>query len=139
MIAARDNQRLMDERLLFNRKLLTFAHVMVGLLSAFWYFAQIDRGHYPYWHSRVGLAAVAIVAPAVVPYVVSGVYAWRVATHRRLRVLAFLMVLIAGAILMGMLFSGALGIRFNAVEWLATATTQAFGYVWAAELLLHVI
>jgi len=129
----------MEERRLFNQKLLIFAHVMVGFLSAFWYLTQIDFGHYPYWQSRAGLGVLLIASPAVVPYIVSGVYAWRVVTHRRLGVMVFLVVLVAGAVLTGLLSSGALGIKYNAVEWLATATGQTFAYVWAAELLLHVI
>ena len=133
------DQRTIDERLLFNRKLLTFAHVMVGFLSALWYLTQNDLGHYPYWQSRAGLGILLMASPAVVPYVVSGVYAWRVVTHRRLGVLVFLVLLVAGAVLVGLLSSGALGIKFSAVDWLATAMGQAFAYVWAAELLLHVI
>ncbi|HZR04019.1 MAG TPA: hypothetical protein VFA81_12710 [Burkholderiales bacterium] len=134
-----DNDRLLEQRLVFNRKLVVFVHVMVGFLSALWYLSQIDLGHFAYWQSRAGMSVVLIGAPAIVPYVVSGVYAFRVVTHRRLRLLLFLLLLVAGAVVMGLLFSGGFGIKLSGFDVLTTAATQAGAYVWAAELLLHVI
>jgi hypothetical protein len=129
----------MYQQLVLNRKLLVFAHVVVGFLSVVWYLSQIDFGHFPYWKSRSGLGVIFIAAPAIVPYVISAVYSWQVVTHRRLGVFLFLVVLVAGAGLMGLLLSGVLGIEVNGIQWLVTAGAQAGVYLWAAELLLHVV
>ena len=79
-----------------------------------------------------------MAAPAIVPYLISGVYSWRVVTHRRLGVLLFIIVLVAVSALMGLLVSGKLGIDVHGIELLFTAGAQAGVYVWAAEFLLDV-
>jgi hypothetical protein len=129
----------MYERLVFNRKLLVFAHILVGFFSAVVYLSRVDLAGFPYWRSRAGLGIIFIAAPAIVPYAISAVYSWRVATHRRLGVWLFLIVLVAVSVLMGLIFSGILGIDVRGIEWLFTAAAQAGVYVWAAELLLHVV
>lgn len=129
----------MHERLAFNRKLLVLAHVLVGFFSAVFYLSQIDLVNFPYWQSRAGLGVILIAAPALVPYIVSAVYSWRVVTHRRLGVWLFLGVLVAVSVLMGLLLSGALGIDMHGPERLFIVGTQAGIYLWAAELLLHVV
>jgi hypothetical protein len=80
-----------------------------------------------------------MAGPALVPYAMSAVYSFRVVTHRRLGVWLFLVVLIAVSVLMALLLSGALGIDVHGPEWLFTVGAQAGIYLWAAELLLHVV
>jgi len=129
---------LRHKRQVFNRKLLVFVHVLVGFLSAVFYLSQIDLVSFPYWRSRAGLGVIFIAMPAIVPYAVSAVYSWRVATHLRLGVWLFLVVLVMVSVLVGLLFSGAFEINIHGPEWLFTVAGQAGLYVWAAELLLHV-
>ena len=108
-------------------------------MSAVFYLSLIDLAGFPYWQSRAGLGVIFMAAPALVPVTVSAVYSWRVVTHRRLGVWLFIGVLVGVSVLMGLLFSGALGIDVHGPEWLFTVGAQAGVYVWAAELLLHVV
>ena len=103
MSADADRHRFVYERLVFNRRLLLFAHVLLGLFAAFWYLSYIDFSHFMYWRRSAGLAVILVSAPASLPYLVSGVYSWRVVTDRRLGLWVFLMVLVAGAVLVHLL------------------------------------
>lgn len=127
------------DRFVFNRRLLLVAHIMVGVLAAFWYLNHIDLSHYPYWRRNASFAVIFISAPATLPYLVSAIYSWRVVTHRSLGVWVFLVVLSAGAVLMSLLVSNRLGIDFHEAGILQTAALQCGLYVWAAEMLLHVV
>jgi hypothetical protein len=129
----------MYERLGFNRRLLVFAHALLGLFTAFWYLSNIDLSHFMYWRRNAGLAVILISAPATFPYLVSGVYSWRVVTGRRLGIWVFLMVLVAGAVLVNLFVSGRLGIDVGEVGILQAAGLQTVAYVLAAEMLLHVV
>jgi hypothetical protein len=134
-----DRHRFACERLVFNRRLLLFAHVLLALFAAFWYLSYIDFSHFMYWRRSAGLAVIFISAPASLPYLVSGVYSWRVVTDRRLGLWAFLMVLVAGAVLVNLLVSDRLGIDVREVGIFQAAGLQTVAYVWAAEMLLHVV
>ena len=132
-------RRFIYERRLFNRRLLLFAHVLVGLFAAFWYLSHIDFSHFQYWRRGAGLAVIFVSAPATLPYLVSAVYSWRVVTDHQFRVWVFLTVLVAGAVLVNLLVSGGLGIDAREVGMLQAAGLQTVAYVWAAEMLLHVV
>lgn len=134
-----DGHRFVYDRFVFNRKLLVFAHILVGFCAAFWYLSHIDFSHFAYWRRGAGTAVIMIAAPAILPYLISAVYSWRVVTDRRLGVWAFLVVLIAGAVLVNLLILGLLGIDVREVGTLQTAALQTGLYVWAAELLLHIV
>ena len=139
MSADADRHRFVYERLVFNRRLLVVAHVLVGLFATFWYLSHIDFSHFLYWRRGASLAVIFISAPATLPYLVSAVYSWRVVTDRRPGVWVFLMVLVAGAVLVNLLVSGRLGIDVREVGMLQAAGLQTAAYVWAAEMLLHVV
>lgn len=139
MSADADRHRFVYERLVFNRRLLVFAHVLLGLFGVFWYLSYIDFSHFMYWRRGAGLAVIVVSAPATLPYLVSGVYSWRVVTDRRLGISVFLMVLVAGAVLVDLLVSGCLGIDVREVGILQAIALQTVAYVWAAEMLLHVV
>ena len=69
-----DPSKLLDERLVFNRKALVFAHTLLGFFSALFYLSKVDLTHSPFFASSSGLSVIAIAAPAILPYVYSGVY-----------------------------------------------------------------
>jgi len=134
-----DRHRSDYDKFVFNRRLLVFAHVVVGFLAAFWYLSHIDLSHFPYWRRGAGFAIILISAPATLPYLVSAVYSWRVVTYRSLGVWIFLGVLVAGAVLVNLLVTGRLGIDAHEVGIVQAATLQGVLYVCAAEMLLHVV
>jgi hypothetical protein len=134
-----DHHRYVYERLVFNRRLLVFAHVLLGLFAVFWYLSYIDLSHFMYWRRGASFAVIFISAPATLPYLVSGVYSWRVVTDRRLGIWVFLTVLVAGAVLVNLLVSGRLAINVREVGILQAIALQTVAYVWSAEMLLHVV
>ncbi len=134
-----DSHRVMYDRLLFNRKLLIWVHLLLGGLSAFSYLFHIDLSHFPYWRRGATFGVLMICVPAIFPYLISGVYSWRVVTHRRLGVWVFLSVLVVGAIFVNLLFAGSLGVDVHQVGVFQTAALQTGLYVLAAEFLLHIV
>ena len=134
-----DRHRSEYDQFVFNRRLLVFAHVVVGFLAAFWYLSHIDLSHLPYWRRGASFAVILISAPATLPYLVSAVYSWRVVTYRSLGVWIFLVVLVAGAVLVNLLIAGRLGIDVHEVGIVQGVTLQGLLYVCAAEMLLNVV
>lgn len=70
-----------------------------------------------------------ISAPATLPYLISAIYSWRVATDRRCGDWVFLAVLVAGAALVNLLILGRLGIDAREVGVLQAAGLQTVLYV----------
>ncbi len=139
MSSEADNSQLMYERLVFNRKLVVFAHALLAFLSALVFLANVNLSGFPYSRSRSGLYLVLALAPPIVPYLISGVYSWRVATFSRIRVLLFLLVLVLGSVLMGLEFMDAFGTGVDRSTLLLMLVVQCGAYLWAAEWILHVV
>ena len=76
-----------------------------------------------------------IAAPSLLPYVFSAVHSWRIATYDRLRVGAFLLVLIAGTFGACSAILKAFGLSFDRAAILWVFAIQALVYFWSAEFL----
>jgi hypothetical protein len=81
---------------------------MAALISTCAYLSNIDLSGLHYWR-RDGSAVAFIALPALVPYIVSGGYAYRRVNAHRGRLVIFLSTLIAGAALTTALFVGLIG------------------------------
>ena len=135
-----DSFELEYERTVFNRKVLVVAHCLIGFCAAFWYLNQIDLRHFHYWGRGSGIAAIMLAAPAIFPYVVSGFYSYQAVTYRRYRVWIFLLLLVAGAVCVGLLRAGFWGADFQgSAGMLKMAGVQLCVYIWAAEWILNVV
>jgi hypothetical protein len=134
----RDPGTLYD-RIVFNRRLLGAAHVLVGLVSVSYFVSILEPARYSYWNhgevKEVGLILIAL--PVIAPYAISGIYSWQIVASRRLGVALFLVVLVAGAVLMGLLLSGRLGSKIESLELLGAAAAQVGVYMWTADMLLR--
>ncbi len=115
---------------------LAWAHVVVALSTTLIYFGRIKLG-FTLWLTS-GVPTTLIVAPVLIPYLVSAIYSWRVVTDVRWRVVSFILILFVGSVLLGVAIAGAFG-PIQPLTLLAILGAQAWAYLWSAELLLHVV
>jgi hypothetical protein len=134
----KESGQLLHDRFVFNRKLLLFCHIIMGCFAAFLYLSRVDFSSFQYWRPRASLGVVFIAAPPLIPYVISGVRSWQLVSHCRMRVWLFIAVLVAGTILMGLLFGGAFEEKLDGGMLLGAIAIQSCIYFWAAEHLLEV-
>lgn len=127
-----------DERRRFNRKLVLLIHILAAFCTALIYLGDVDLQRFPYWRRTSAIAALWIAAPPLLPYLISAVHSWRTATYDRLRVAAFLLVLIAGAVGACSAILGAFGLSLDRTGLLWLFAIQALAYFWSAEFLFNV-
>jgi hypothetical protein len=127
-----------EERRQFNRKLVLLVHVLAAFLTAMIYFSDLDLQRFQYWRRLSGITALWIAAPSLLPYIISAVHSWRTATYDRLRVAAFLLVLIAGTLGGCCAMLGAFGLSLDRSDLLWVFVVQAIVYFWSAEFLFDV-
>jgi hypothetical protein len=139
MSAAVGNHRSAYDQLVFNRRLLVVAHVSLGLFAAFWYLYHVNFSHFPYWTRGASKAAVSIAAPAILPYLLSGIHSWQVVTVHRFRVWIFLLVLVAGTVFVNIFSLGYLGTEPHEIAVMSAVGLQILIFLWAGEMLLNVV
>ena len=127
-----------EERRRFNRKLVLLVHVLAAFFTALIYFSDLDLRGFHYWGRTAGTTALLIAAPPLLPYIISAVHSWRMATYDRLRVAAFLLVLVAGAFGTGCVPLGAFDLTVGRFELLEIFMLQAGVYFLSAEFLFDV-
>jgi len=128
---------LQYERIVIHRRLLAWTHTVLAFIVALVYLSQIDFSHFAYWRLGSGLGITFMLGPPLFPYVLSAIHSRKVVTDDRVRLAGFILVLIVGSVLMGLLLRGAFG-SVGKVTVLFLFGLQTFMYMWAAELLLHV-
>ena len=126
------------ERRQFNRKLVLLFHAMAAVLTVFMYLSTLNLQHIAYWRRGSGTAILLITAPALLPYVISAVHSWRLATYDRLRVALFLLVFILGAGGADCAMLGAFGLSMDTSSLLRVFVVQAAVYFFSAEFLFDV-
>jgi hypothetical protein len=89
---------------LFLRRWLIWCHLIVGSVAFFIYLTTIDFTHFNYWSRGAGTALIFVAAPVLLPYLISAIrcwhlYTWQMDGPSRIRVAAFMVVLVAGAAL----------------------------------------
>jgi hypothetical protein len=134
---ASDSTSVSIERFLFHRRLLAWVHAALGFITALIYLSRINFARMGYWRPGFGVALIFIVALPMFPYLLSAMHSRKVVTADRMRVALFILVLMAGCILMGSLLAGAFG-PVSRLILLVLFGVQTFMYMWAAEALLHV-
>jgi hypothetical protein len=123
-------------RLTFNRKLLLFVHIMVAIFSSFYFLSKVDLPHFSFTRGRSSLIVVLMALPAIIPYAGSAIYSRQVVTYRRARTFIFLLILIAGAVLINLSLYNHWIKGTGILLWVGVQTGV---YLWAAELLLNVV
>lgn len=131
-------QATVNNRLAANRRLFLGVYVGLGLLSTFVYLSQVNISFVAIAGSRSGLGVILIALPAILPYVLSGAYAWQLITERRLGLYLFLAATVIGTVVANLVIAGVFDIRMIAASifWYALGQTAVYGL--AAEFLLRI-
>jgi len=137
-MSAKPDPLAREERRQFNRKLVLLVHVVAAIVTATIYLSDVDLPRIQYWHRSAGTTTLWIAAPALLPYIISAEHFWRTATYNRVRVAAFLAVLIAGAFATCCAILGAFGLSIDRYGLLWTFAIQAAVYFFSAEFLFDV-
>jgi hypothetical protein len=84
------------------------------------------------------LGLVIAALPAILPYVLSGSYAWRLVSERRLGLSLFLTVSIVGAVVANLIVTGSFDLRVttSTIFWYVLGQIAVYGF--AAEFLLTI-
>jgi len=127
-----------EDQRLFNRKLVLLVHVVAAFFTAVLYLNQLDFTRLHYWNRGASMTVVFAGAPALLPYLISGVHSWRTATYNRLRVAAFLVILVLGAGAACSAIVGALGSSLDRSDLYRLFVIQAAVYFFSAEFLFDV-
>jgi len=118
------------EHVLFNRALLFWLHVTLGVVIGFIYLSTLDTTHIRWWR-RVGIWLLIRCIPALLPYLVSGLVTHRLASVRKLPVWAFTLVLVVSTGAVGYFY-----LQRTPDEGIFIAViVQAFLYLSAARFL----
>ena len=120
-----------------------WGHFVVGFVSLFVYLSQIDFTHLAYWRRGASTLLILRGAPVLLPYVASATTCWRMYTWQgrgpgRLRVLAFMSLLVAGAAFVDAVLLGYFGQVENLLVF-EMLLLQGAGYVWGGSWILDVI
>lgn len=131
-------QATVNDRLTANRRLLLGVYAGLGFVSALVYLSQVNVSLVAISGSRSGVGAILIALPAILPYVLSGVYAWRLVSERRLGLYLFLATTIIGTVVANLVIIGTFDIPMTTatVFWYALVQTAVYGL--AAEFLLGI-
>jgi hypothetical protein len=125
------------ERRLAHRRLLAWVHATQALLITFLYLSQVNFGGFVYTTRGAGVSVIILAAPALLPYVISGIFSRRVVTDDRVRLVIFIFVLTAGTVFIGFLLLGTFG-TFSRLGLLGVFVLQTLGYVGIANVLWSV-
>jgi cytochrome c biogenesis factor len=121
----------------FNRRLLSWAHSLLALITGFVCSNALSLTRVDF-SSRGVLLTATLLAPALVPYLVSSVNSQRVVVgDHRWRLVSFILVLGAGCALVCCLIAGRLG-KVEVIDVIKALALQAVVYVGATEFLLNV-
>ena len=127
-----------EERRRFNRKLLLLFHAITAFSTAVLYLGDLDLSRFHYWRRGASVASILLVAPPLLPYIISAIHSWRTVTYSRIRLTAFLAILVAGAFGVIFAIAGAFGLSVDGTGLLWTFAIQAAVYFFAAEFLFSV-
>jgi hypothetical protein len=131
-------QETVNSRLTANRRLLVGVYAGLGLVSALVYLSQENVSLVAISGSRSGVGAIFIALPAILPYVLSGVYAWQLISEKRLGLYFFLAATVVGTVAANLVITGTFDVPMTAETafWYALAQTGVYGM--AAEFLLRI-
>lgn len=129
-------QELVSDRTAANRRLFLGIYSGLALLSALVYLSQVNVSFVAIAASRLGVAPYTL--PAILPYLLSGPFAWKLISGRRLGLYLFFAAATIGTAVANLVIVGTFDIVLNGetIFWYVLAQTGA--YAWAAEFLLRI-
>lgn len=133
-----NSQPSADKRIEANRRVFLGTYTGLGLVSALVYLNQVRIPFRAIVGSRSGLGIILIALPAILPYFVSGIYAWQLISKGRLGLYLYLTATVVGTGVAALAISGAFDISVNAETVFWYALGQIAAYSMAAEFLLRI-
>lgn len=127
------------DRLTANRRLLLGVYVGLGLVSALAYLSRVNMPSFAIVGTRGSAPRLILIAlPAIIPYIVSGAYAWQLVSERTLGLYLFLAATVIGTAVASLVIIGAFDIPINGATliWYVLGQTAVYGL--AAEFLLRI-
>jgi hypothetical protein len=123
------------------RRIVMWGHFAVGFISLFIYLIAINLPQFAWRSSGAGTALLGIAV--LLPYVISAghcsrMYTWQVSGPSRLRVAAFVALLVTTAAVVNSLMLGVFG-HVDGLTLFELLVVQGGGYIWGAEWILNVI
>jgi hypothetical protein len=123
------------------RRIVMWGHFAVGFVSLFIYLIAINLPQFGWPSSRAGTALLGVAV--LLPYAIPAGHCWQMYTWQgsgpsRLRVAAFIALLITGAALVDAILLGAFG-QVERLHLLGLLVAQTWGYLWGSEWILNVI
>ena len=91
------------DRLVFDRTLLMWLHVALGLGAALMYLSTLDNSRL-LGMRRFGTYILLKTALSWIPYLISGAYSWRHLPARRSGIWLFILILVAGTVAVGYIY-----------------------------------
>jgi len=122
---------VLDERRTFHRYLLAFVHVGVAT-------AAVLGGH---MLQRPGAESLSgwTLAGLTFPYLASATYSVSVVSYQRIRLVLYVLLLCAGALLTGAFVAGAFGSVDRVTEFIDIVGFESGAFFWGAHFLLDVV
>jgi hypothetical protein len=125
------------------RRLVLWAHLILGFIAIFVFYSRFTMPNNGWWAHRAGTWLTIRSAPVLLPYLVSagrawGLYTWQVDGPSRMRVVAFLAVLLCGAVVVNMTLLDAFG-HFEGTDLIWLLMGQLVLYVVSGEWILNSI
>lgn len=119
-----------------------WSHAVVAVIAVVVYISQINLSHFPWW-TRAGNGTLLLGTPVLVPYLISArhcwqLYTWQVDGPGRIRVVAFLSVLLTGAVAVNIVLVAAHS-EISVKEFLTALVYQTVAYVGIGDLILDVV
>ena len=105
-----------------NRKVILWAHILLGVLAAMVYLSGLDLAGFRYWSMHAGVRVIVLALPALVPYIISAIVATLlVGPQHHIRVWFFLSIVSVGTVSGALLLSGAVKIDVGSLDLSLTA------------------
>jgi hypothetical protein len=92
------------DRLVFNRAVLFWAHLLLGAAVCLVYLSTLDMRHLAYWRTGAGAAAILRAAGPIFPYCVSAILSRSVVTASRTHAWTYVLFLTAITIVVGLAY-----------------------------------
>jgi hypothetical protein len=127
-----------NSRVTSNRRVLVWAHILVGTVSAALYVNCNDAGVLQFTRAYGNGAVPWLVAVILLPYVISAIYSLSVVTDNRIRLWIFLFVLAALSACSTALLVGTFGVQLDGQDLTELLCAQVVALFLCSAWLLNV-
>jgi hypothetical protein len=103
-------------QLAFNRKVILWAHVVLGMLAAMVYLSGLDLAGSRFWTVNSGARAIFLALPALAPYIISAIISTLLVGCQHIRIWLFVSILTAGTVLGALMLLGVVKVDVGSLD-----------------------